>query len=123
MHIPRQGPCVPMKQPTRLPLASAESPHFYSVPLPSALLSKDTRGKVGSAPQQGVGVDPDPDEDLSFEDEEQLHGTEPDDSNFNLEKTENQLVSIGGDTGCEHQEDLVEGDLGLGTAPAPTREA
>ncbi|XP_035474851.2 sodium/hydrogen exchanger 9 isoform X2 [Scophthalmus maximus] len=119
-----------------------------------------------------VGVDPDPDEDLSFEvatggpdttpgwwhrldykylkpvlthcgpppqwcgilarlfssphveeDEEQLHGTEPDDSNFNLEKTENQLVSIGGDTGCEHQEDLVEGDLGLGTAPAPTREA
>uniref|UniRef100_A0A8D3AMN8 Solute carrier family 9 member A9 n=1 Tax=Scophthalmus maximus TaxID=52904 RepID=A0A8D3AMN8_SCOMX len=57
------------------------------------------------------------------EDEEQLHGTEPDDSNFNLEKTENQLVSIGGDTGCEHQEDLVEGDLGLGTAPAPTREA
>ncbi|KAF0028036.1 hypothetical protein F2P81_019123 [Scophthalmus maximus] len=73
--------------------------------------------------RDGVGVDPDPDEDLSFEDEEQLHGTEPDDSNFNLEKTENQLVSIGGDTGCEHQEDLVEGDLGLGTAPAPTREA
>uniref|UniRef100_A0A8D3AMT3 Sodium/hydrogen exchanger n=1 Tax=Scophthalmus maximus TaxID=52904 RepID=A0A8D3AMT3_SCOMX len=89
-----------------------------------------------------VGVDPDPDEDLSFEPvlthcgpppqwcgilarlfssphvEEQLHGTEPDDSNFNLEKTENQLVSIGGDTGCEHQEDLVEGDLGLGTAPS-----
>lgn len=60
------------------------------------------------------------------EDEEQLHGTEPDDvkkTTIDLEKTENQLVSIEGDSGSEHQDDLLEGDLGLGTAAALTREA
>ncbi|XP_022622803.1 sodium/hydrogen exchanger 9-like [Seriola dumerili] len=55
--------------------------------------------------------------------EEQLCETEPDDSIFHLEKTEKELVSIGRDSGSEHQEDLVEGDLGLGTAPALTSEA
>uniref|UniRef100_A0A3B4YMY0 Sodium/hydrogen exchanger 9-like n=1 Tax=Seriola lalandi dorsalis TaxID=1841481 RepID=A0A3B4YMY0_SERLL len=55
------------------------------------------------------------------EDEEQLCETDPDDSIFHLEKTEKELV--GRDSGSEHQEDLVEGDLGLGTAPALTSEA
>ena len=50
--------------------------------------------------------------------EEQLCETEPHDSTFDLEKTENQLGSIGGDSGSAHQEDLLEGDLGLGTVPA-----
>ncbi|XP_031705811.1 sodium/hydrogen exchanger 9-like [Anarrhichthys ocellatus] len=57
------------------------------------------------------------------EDEEQLCGTEPDDSPSDLEKTENQLGSLGGDSGSAHQEDLLEGDLGLGTAPALARDA
>lgn len=55
--------------------------------------------------------------------EEQLCQAEPDDSTFVLEKTEIQLGSIGGDSASVHQEDLLEGDLGLGTAPAITREA
>ncbi|XP_068565982.1 sodium/hydrogen exchanger 9-like [Cebidichthys violaceus] len=55
------------------------------------------------------------------EDEEQL--CEPDDSTSDLEKTENQLGSLGGDSGSAHQDDLLEGDLGLGTAPALAREA
>ncbi|XP_045924643.1 sodium/hydrogen exchanger 9-like isoform X1 [Micropterus dolomieu] len=54
-------------------------------------------------------------------DEEQLCETEP--YTFDLDKSENQLVSIGGDSGSEHLEDLLEGDLGLGTVPAPSREA
>ncbi|KAK2886547.1 hypothetical protein Q8A73_020493 [Channa argus] len=57
------------------------------------------------------------------EDEEHLCETEPDESAFDLKATENELISIGGDSGSEHQEDLVEGDLGLGTAPVLTREA
>ncbi|XP_078136263.1 sodium/hydrogen exchanger 9-like [Sander vitreus] len=57
------------------------------------------------------------------EDEEQLCETEPDDSTFDLEKTENQLGSIGSNSGSTHQEDLLEGDLGLGTVPALAREA
>ncbi|KAK2859538.1 hypothetical protein Q5P01_004158 [Channa striata] len=57
------------------------------------------------------------------EDEEQLCETEPDESTVDLKTTENELISIGGDSGSEHQEDLVEGDLGLGTAPALAREA
>ncbi|XP_070842025.1 sodium/hydrogen exchanger 9-like [Chaetodon trifascialis] len=57
------------------------------------------------------------------EDEEQLCETEPDDSTFTLQKMENQLASVGGDSGSEHQEDLLEGDLGLGTAAALPREA
>lgn len=63
---------------------------------------------------------------LSMQCEEQLYEIEPDDvkkTTIDLEKTENQLVSIGGDSGSEHQEDLLEGDLGLGTAAALTREA
>lgn len=60
---------------------------------------------------------------LAIQDEEQLCETEPYDSTFNLDKSENKLVSIGGDSGSEHLEDLLEGDLGLGTAPAPSREA
>ncbi|XP_030253489.1 sodium/hydrogen exchanger 9-like [Sparus aurata] len=55
--------------------------------------------------------------------EEQLCETEPDDSARDTEKTENQLQSTGGDSGSEHQEDLLEGDLGLGTAAALAREA
>nr|WRO44057.1 sodium/hydrogen exchanger 9 [Rachycentron canadum] len=54
--------------------------------------------------------------------EEQLCETGPDDSTFNLEKSEKQLESMRGDSGSEHQEDLVEGDLGLGTVPPLTRE-
>ncbi|XP_018529277.1 sodium/hydrogen exchanger 9 [Lates calcarifer] len=57
------------------------------------------------------------------EDEEQLCETETNDSTFDLAKTDNQLISFGGESGSEHQEDLVEGDLGLGTAPALSREA
>ncbi|XP_037613133.1 sodium/hydrogen exchanger 9-like isoform X1 [Sebastes umbrosus] len=57
------------------------------------------------------------------EDEEQLCEIEPDDFTFDLEETENQLGSIGGHSGSVHQEDLLEGDLGLGTAPALAREA
>ncbi|XP_044194844.1 sodium/hydrogen exchanger 9-like [Thunnus albacares] len=48
---------------------------------------------------------------------------EPDQIPFDLEKTANELVCVVGDSGCEHQEDLLEGDLGLGTAPALAREA
>nr|AXV43384.1 sodium/hydrogen exchanger 9 [Lateolabrax maculatus] len=57
------------------------------------------------------------------EHEEQLFETKPDDSTFDLEKMEDQLVSVRGDSGSEHQEDLLEGDLGLGTAAALAREA
>ncbi|XP_008290940.1 sodium/hydrogen exchanger 9 isoform X1 [Stegastes partitus] len=60
--------------------------------------------------------------------EEQLFETEPEECTFDLEKTENQFKSAGGDCGSENQEDLVEGDLvegdlGLGTVPAHIREA
>uniref|UniRef100_A0A3Q3NLX6 Cation/H+ exchanger transmembrane domain-containing protein n=1 Tax=Labrus bergylta TaxID=56723 RepID=A0A3Q3NLX6_9LABR len=37
--------------------------------------------------------------------------------------TRRQVGSIGGDNSSEHQEDLLEGDLGLGTAAAPSRES
>lgn len=60
---------------------------------------------------------------LEFQDEEQLCEPEPDRPAFDLERTENELVPVCGDSGSEHQEDLVEGDLGLGTVPALTREA
>uniref|UniRef100_A0A3Q3GPZ2 Cation/H+ exchanger transmembrane domain-containing protein n=1 Tax=Labrus bergylta TaxID=56723 RepID=A0A3Q3GPZ2_9LABR len=56
-------------------------------------------------------------------DEEQLCETEPDDCVCDLEETERQVGSIGGDNSSEHQEDLLEGDLGLGTAAAPSRES
>ncbi|KAG7224944.1 hypothetical protein INR49_014860 [Caranx melampygus] len=55
--------------------------------------------------------------------EEQLCETAPDDSTFHVEKMEKQSVTTRGESGSEHQEDLVEGDLGLGTTPALTREA
>ncbi|XP_049913134.1 sodium/hydrogen exchanger 9-like [Epinephelus moara] len=55
--------------------------------------------------------------------EEQLCEAEPDDSTFDLEKTKTPLGSMGGDSGSAQQEDLLEGDLGLGTAPALAREA
>ncbi|XP_051796344.1 sodium/hydrogen exchanger 9-like [Acanthochromis polyacanthus] len=55
--------------------------------------------------------------------QEQLVEIEPEDSNLDSIKAENHLASTGGDSGSEHQEDLVEGDLGLGTAPAHIREA
>ncbi|XP_074549523.1 sodium/hydrogen exchanger 9-like isoform X2 [Halichoeres trimaculatus] len=51
------------------------------------------------------------------ENEEQLCEAAPHDSTCDLEKSE--LVSIGGDSGAsEPREDLLEGDLGLGTAAA-----
>ncbi|XP_042366590.1 sodium/hydrogen exchanger 9-like [Plectropomus leopardus] len=55
--------------------------------------------------------------------EEQLCATESDDTTFSLEKAEIQLGSIGGDSGSAQPEDLLEGDLGLGTIPALPREA
>uniref|UniRef100_A0A3Q3NLQ7 Cation/H+ exchanger transmembrane domain-containing protein n=1 Tax=Labrus bergylta TaxID=56723 RepID=A0A3Q3NLQ7_9LABR len=55
--------------------------------------------------------------------QEQLCETEPDDCVCDLEETERQVGSIGGDNSSEHQEDLLEGDLGLGTAAAPSRES
>uniref|UniRef100_A0A3P8TGP8 Solute carrier family 9 member A9 n=1 Tax=Amphiprion percula TaxID=161767 RepID=A0A3P8TGP8_AMPPE len=55
--------------------------------------------------------------------QEQPVELEPEDSNLDSIKAENHLASTGGDSGSEHQEDLVEGDLGLGTAPAHIREA
>lgn len=60
---------------------------------------------------------------LAIQVEEQLCEIEPDDSARDAEKTENQPLSTGGDSGSEHQEDLLEGDLGLGTAAALAREA
>uniref|UniRef100_UPI0037E7373E sodium/hydrogen exchanger 9-like n=1 Tax=Semicossyphus pulcher TaxID=241346 RepID=UPI0037E7373E len=56
------------------------------------------------------------------EDEEQQCETEPDDSTCSLEKEEHQLVLIGSDSASEHQDDLLEGDLGLGTAAVLSRE-
>ncbi|KAM6900643.1 sodium/hydrogen exchanger 9-like [Xenentodon cancila] len=53
--------------------------------------------------------------------EEQLCETEPDDTAVNLEKAE--LASPGSDSGSQHREDLLEGDLGLGTSPALVMEA
>ncbi|KAM9713306.1 sodium/hydrogen exchanger 9-like [Menidia menidia] len=60
-------------------------------------------------------------QELAVQDEEQLCGTEPEDSNFSVEKKE--LSSSGGNSESEHCEDLLEGDLGLGTSPAVTVEA
>ncbi|XP_034003232.1 LOW QUALITY PROTEIN: sodium/hydrogen exchanger 9-like [Trematomus bernacchii] len=51
------------------------------------------------------------------EDEEQVCEADPDDFTFDLEKTEEGFGSEGGDCGPAHQEDLLEGDLGLGTDP------
>ncbi|XP_029955547.1 sodium/hydrogen exchanger 9-like isoform X1 [Salarias fasciatus] len=57
------------------------------------------------------------------EDQEQLCETQPDKNNPDLEKTEEQIAATGGDSGSDHHEDLLEGDLGLGTAPASVRQA
>ncbi|XP_029003910.1 sodium/hydrogen exchanger 9-like isoform X1 [Betta splendens] len=57
------------------------------------------------------------------EDEEQLCDAEPEESTFGPEETGGELLSVSGDDGSERQEDLVEGDLGLGSAPALAREA
>ncbi|XP_034562691.1 sodium/hydrogen exchanger 9-like isoform X2 [Notolabrus celidotus] len=63
---------------------------------------------------------------MNIEEEgEQLCEAEADDSTCDLEKSEHQLASIGGDSASEYHEDLLEGDLGLGTAAAaaaPSRE-
>ncbi|XP_070709446.1 sodium/hydrogen exchanger 9-like [Pempheris klunzingeri] len=47
--------------------------------------------------------------------EAQLYETEPADSTLDVKIPENQLPSVRGDSGSEHQEDLLEGDLGLGS--------
>ncbi|KAM4533348.1 sodium/hydrogen exchanger 9-like [Odontesthes bonariensis] len=60
-------------------------------------------------------------QELAVQDGQQLCETEPDDSIFNLEKAE--LSSTGSDSASEHCEDLLEGDLGLGTGPAVAVEA
>nr|XP_046227025.1 sodium/hydrogen exchanger 9-like isoform X2 [Scatophagus argus] len=58
------------------------------------------------------------------EHEERLCKTEQDESALDVEKTEKQLVCVGDETGSEHQEDLLEGDLGLGSeAPGVTSNA
>ncbi|XP_017261932.2 sodium/hydrogen exchanger 9 isoform X1 [Kryptolebias marmoratus] len=54
------------------------------------------------------------------EDEEQLCEAQPDASTVSLEKTE--LTSTRSDSGSEHQEDLLEGDLGLGAGVSPRPE-
>uniref|UniRef100_A0A667YLK7 Sodium/hydrogen exchanger n=1 Tax=Myripristis murdjan TaxID=586833 RepID=A0A667YLK7_9TELE len=57
------------------------------------------------------------------EDQEQLQETEADGTSIELDKVETQQESTGGNTEPEQQEDLLEGDLGLGTSPAPASEA
>ncbi|KAF7667346.1 hypothetical protein LDENG_00065270 [Lucifuga dentata] len=57
----------------------------------------------------------------AYEDQEQLYETEVNDAS-DLANAENQQVCISGDTESEHQEDLLEGDLGLGTIPPLSRE-
>lgn len=42
---------------------------------------------------------------------------------LDLGETESQQGSSESDSASEHQEDLLDGDLGLGTAPAQPREA
>uniref|UniRef100_A0A8P4K695 Sodium/hydrogen exchanger n=1 Tax=Dicentrarchus labrax TaxID=13489 RepID=A0A8P4K695_DICLA len=61
---------------------------------------------------------------VQVQEDEELCEIEPDDSTFiHLEKTEDQVESKRSDSGSEHQEDLLEGDLGLGTAAALPMEA
>ncbi|XP_030612879.1 sodium/hydrogen exchanger 9-like [Archocentrus centrarchus] len=57
------------------------------------------------------------------EDEEEMCEIEPNETTFSLKKTESQHESSGGDSASEPQEDLLDGDLGLGNAPAHPREA
>ncbi|KAM3593751.1 uncharacterized protein V6R79_020902 [Siganus canaliculatus] len=49
------------------------------------------------------------------ENEEQLCEIEPDDSSLDFKKSDAHLESVESESGSEHQEDLLEGDLGLGT--------
>lgn len=58
-----------------------------------------------------------------MQDQEQLQETEADGTSIELDKVETQQESTGGNTEPEQQEDLLEGDLGLGTSPAPASEA
>ncbi|KAM4606341.1 uncharacterized protein ACJ7VT_016571 [Polymixia lowei] len=58
----------------------------------------------------------------AFEDEEQLQET-ADSTPVEIEKTEGQQSDIGGGTEVDHHEDLLAGDLGLGTGPALTEES
>uniref|UniRef100_A0A3Q3FTQ8 Solute carrier family 9 member A9 n=1 Tax=Kryptolebias marmoratus TaxID=37003 RepID=A0A3Q3FTQ8_KRYMA len=57
---------------------------------------------------------------FAIQDEEQLCEAQPDASTVSLEKTE--LTSTRSDSGSEHQEDLLEGDLGLGAGVSPRPE-
>lgn len=54
---------------------------------------------------------------FTLQDDEQPFETDPEDSNVNMKKSE--LSSTGSsDSGSDQQEDLLEGDLGLGTGAA-----
>lgn len=85
------------------------------------------RGKISVLPERPVNIpissSSSSDLLLAVQVEEQLCEIEPDDSTVHVEKMEKQSVTTEGESGSEHQEDLVEGDLGLGTSPALTREA
>ncbi|XP_034024497.1 sodium/hydrogen exchanger 9-like [Thalassophryne amazonica] len=59
----------------------------------------------------------------AHEDREQLGETATCDATFELEKAKNKQECIGRDTGSDPQDDLLEGDLGLGTSPALFKEA
>lgn len=55
--------------------------------------------------------------------EEELCEIEAGKNTLDLGETESQQGSSESDSASEHQEDLLDGDLGLGTAPAQPREA
>ncbi|KAL4001120.1 multiple PDZ domain protein [Sarotherodon galilaeus] len=57
------------------------------------------------------------------DEEEELCEIEAGKNTLDLGKTESQQGSSESDSASEHQEDLLDGDLGLGTAPAHPREA
>ncbi|XP_071778497.2 sodium/hydrogen exchanger 9-like [Centroberyx gerrardi] len=57
------------------------------------------------------------------EDQEQLQDTEAGGASCELERAETLQGDTGSNSEPEHQEDLLEGDLGLGTSPAQAVEA
>ncbi|XP_031588367.1 sodium/hydrogen exchanger 9-like isoform X1 [Oreochromis aureus] len=57
------------------------------------------------------------------DEEEELCEIEAGKNTLDLGKTESQQGSSESDSASEHQEDLLDGDLGLGTAPVHPREA
>ncbi|XP_005722786.1 sodium/hydrogen exchanger 9-like [Pundamilia nyererei] len=57
------------------------------------------------------------------DEEEELCEIEAGKNTLDLGETESQQGSSESDSASEHQEDLLDGDLGLGTAPAQPREA